>query len=166
MFDIHLKIVVGWVYNFHQIWKIFRLFFFLSFCLSRAAPTAYGGSQARDLIGAVAAGLCHSHSNAGSVLCLWPNHSPWQHQILNPLSEARDRTWILMDASRWATVGTPQPYISWNIFSATTTPFGNSNFIYIRLLEVVPEPTGALFISLSVFVCVSLWKFYIFLCLF
>ena len=29
-------------------------------------PEAYGGSQARGLIGAVAAGLCHSHSNAGS----------------------------------------------------------------------------------------------------
>jgi len=27
---------------------------------------AYGGSQARGLIRATAAGLCHSHSNAGS----------------------------------------------------------------------------------------------------
>ena len=40
-------------------------FFFLS-CLFRATPTAYGGFQARGLIGAVAAGLHHSHSNAGS----------------------------------------------------------------------------------------------------
>ena len=38
-------------------------FFFLLF---RAAPTAYGGSQARGPIGLVAAGLCRSHSNAGS----------------------------------------------------------------------------------------------------
>ena len=37
---------------------------FLSF--PRAAPTAHGGSQARGLIGAVAASLCHSHSNTGS----------------------------------------------------------------------------------------------------
>ena len=44
------------------------LFFF--FCLFRAAPTAYGGSQARGLIGAVAAGLRHSHSNTGSKPCL------------------------------------------------------------------------------------------------
>ena len=29
-------------------------------------PAAYGSSQARGLIGAVAAGLHHSHSNAGS----------------------------------------------------------------------------------------------------
>ena len=34
--------------------------------LFRAAPGACGGSQARDGIGAVAAGLHHSHSNARS----------------------------------------------------------------------------------------------------
>ena len=49
-------------------------FFFLVFCLfvvvvvvvaiSWAAPTAYGGSQARGPIGAVAASLRQSHSNA------------------------------------------------------------------------------------------------------
>ena len=38
----------------------------------RAAPTAYGGSQARGLIGAVAAGLHQSHSNTGSELRLQP----------------------------------------------------------------------------------------------
>jgi len=32
----------------------------------RATPAAYGGSQARGLIGAAATGLHHSHSNAGS----------------------------------------------------------------------------------------------------
>ena len=34
--------------------------------LIRAAPAAYGGSQARGQIEAVAASLCQSHSNAGS----------------------------------------------------------------------------------------------------
>ena len=38
------------------------------------------------------------------------HHSSWQHGIPNPLSEARDRTHVLMDTSRvrfcWATVGT------------------------------------------------------------
>ena len=48
----------------------------MSFCLffavvvvvaiSWAAPAAYGGSQARGQIGAVAAGLLQSHSNARS----------------------------------------------------------------------------------------------------
>ena len=39
---------------------------------SEAAPAAYGDSQARGLIGAVATGLRHSHSNAGSELHLQP----------------------------------------------------------------------------------------------
>ena len=38
--------------------------------LFRAAPAAYGGSQARGRVGAIAAGLHHSHSNAGSELHL------------------------------------------------------------------------------------------------
>ena len=38
----------------------------------RAAPVAYGGSQARGQIGAAAAGLRHSHSNTRSEQCLWP----------------------------------------------------------------------------------------------
>ena len=62
----------------------FILFFFL-FCLFKATPMAYGGSQARGPIGAAAAGL---------------HHSSQQRQILNPLSKARDRTRILMDTSR------------------------------------------------------------------
>ena len=37
-----------------------------------AAPTAYGDSQARGLIGAVAAGLHQSHSNVGTELLLRP----------------------------------------------------------------------------------------------
>ena len=39
---------------------------FLSFSLYRAASMAYGGSQARGLIRAVAADLCQNHSNARS----------------------------------------------------------------------------------------------------
>ena len=42
-----------------------RNIFFLFFLLFRAVPMACGGSQARGLIGAVAIGLHHSHSNAG-----------------------------------------------------------------------------------------------------
>ena len=45
---------------------------------------AYGGSQARGQIGVAAADL---------------HHSSQQCQILNLLSEARDRTHILMDTS-------------------------------------------------------------------
>ena len=42
------------------------------FCLFRAIPATYGSSQARGLIGATAAGLCHSHSNAESESRLQP----------------------------------------------------------------------------------------------
>ena len=46
---------------------LFIFYFFCLFAISWAAPSAYGGSsQARGLIGAVATGLCHSHSNGGS----------------------------------------------------------------------------------------------------
>ena len=47
-----------------------RPFFF--FAISWAASAAYGGSQARGRIGAVATGLCQSHSNTGSELRLQP----------------------------------------------------------------------------------------------
>ena len=50
--------------------KIAYIFFFLVFF--RAAPAAYGGSQARGRIGAIAAGLHQSHSNMGSELRLQP----------------------------------------------------------------------------------------------
>ena len=46
--------------------QIFFIFYFFVFCLFSATPTAYGGSQARGQIGAVTAGLHHSHSNTGS----------------------------------------------------------------------------------------------------
>ena len=42
------------------------------FAFSRASPMAYGGPQARGQIGAVAADLHHSHSNAGSEPHLQP----------------------------------------------------------------------------------------------
>ena len=69
--------------------------FFLSFF--RATPMAYGSSQSRGPIRAIAAGLYHSHSNLSHVYHL--HHSSQQHRILNPLSKARDRTGILMDTS-------------------------------------------------------------------
>ena len=42
----------------------------LSFCLFRATPMAYGSSQARDQIGAIASGLCRSHCHVASELHL------------------------------------------------------------------------------------------------
>ena len=49
---------------------LFIFFVFLPFL--RLLPTAHGGSHARGLIGAVAAGLHYSHSNTGSEPRLQP----------------------------------------------------------------------------------------------
>ena len=72
------------------------LFFFFFFCLAfKAAPTAYGGSQARGWVGY----SCRLH------------HSSRQRRIFDTLSEARDRTRVLVVTSRirflCATAGTP-----------------------------------------------------------
>ena len=45
---------------------------FFSFFGGGPKTVVYGDSQARGPIGATAAGLHHSHSNAGSELCLRP----------------------------------------------------------------------------------------------
>ena len=51
----------------------FILFYFIChFAISRVAPMAYGGSQARGQIGAISAGLHQNHSNTGSELHLQP----------------------------------------------------------------------------------------------
>ena len=57
--------------NFHlQHTAVLIIFTMCFFLLSRAAPAAYGYSQARGRIGAVATGLGHSHSNSRSELPL------------------------------------------------------------------------------------------------
>ena len=48
----------------------FCCLFCFAFLLCGAAPAAYGGSQARGPVGAVAASLHLSHSNTGSELHL------------------------------------------------------------------------------------------------
>ena len=81
----------------------------------RATYVAYGNSQARRRIRAADAGLHHSHCNTGSELHLNLYHGSQQHCILNPLSEARDQTPILMDTSQvcyhWAMMGIPSSQI-------------------------------------------------------
>ena len=51
----------------------------------------------RGGIGAAAASLCHSHSNARSKPNLNLHHSLQQCWLLNPLTEARDQTFILTE---------------------------------------------------------------------
>ena len=60
----------------------FLFLFIYFFAISWAASAAYGDSQARSLIGAVATGLYQSHSNAGSKPRLQP--TPWLTAIPDP----------------------------------------------------------------------------------
>ena len=104
--------------------------FFYFFCLFRATPAAYGGSQARGWIGAVATGLHHTEiiQDLSHVCDL--HHSSWQCQIHDPLSEARTWTCILMDTSqihfRWAMKGTPSLLLLIREISAPFAPTGRN----------------------------------------
>ena len=62
-------LVLGWAADKSSL-SFSKILFF--FGLFRVTPSAYGGSQARGWIRAVAAGLCQSHSNARPELPLWP----------------------------------------------------------------------------------------------
>ena len=91
---------------------ICSLFIYLFILLSKAAPAAYGSSQARSQIGAAAA------SAYTTATAMWDpsqignlHHNSRQCQILIPLSNARDQTLQLMVPS-WihlhcTTTGTP-----------------------------------------------------------
>ena len=89
-----------------------RGFFLSVFCIFRAAPSAYGGSQPKGLIRAIAAGLHHSQATQNPSHACDLHHSSPQCRILNTLSKARDRTCNLMVPSQicfhCATTGNPQ----------------------------------------------------------
>ena len=64
-------ILVRFITLSHAVASLVFCFVFV-FLLFRAIPTAYGGSQARALIGTTAAGVHHSHSDARSEPYLQP----------------------------------------------------------------------------------------------
>ena len=71
----------------------FILFYFIYFifCLFRTTPAAYGGSQARGQIEAVAASLRQSHSNTGSEPRLRPTYTTAHGSTGSLTHEARPR---------------------------------------------------------------------------
>ena len=82
----------GWTHNNIN----FFFFFIFFFAISWATPAAYGGSQARGGIGAVAAGLHQGPSNAGSLT----------HRARPGMEPAS--SWFLVGAvNHCATPGTP-----------------------------------------------------------
>ena len=68
-------------------------------CYFRAIPEAYGGSQARGWMGAVDAGLYHSHSNEGSQPHLRPKPQLMVTPDCWPTERPRNWTCIFMDPS-------------------------------------------------------------------
>ena len=56
-----------------KIWRRFLYYMLIFFFLCRVAPVAYGSSQAKGRIGAVTAGLPHSHDDTGSEPHLQPS---------------------------------------------------------------------------------------------
>ena len=84
----------------------FEMSFFFLFAFPRATPMAHGGSQARGLIRGVAAGLHHSHSNAGSAE---PHLCPTPQLTATP------------DPTEWGQGLNPQPHGS-QLDSLTTEP--------------------------------------------
>ena len=77
----------------------FFFFFFCLFAFSRATPVAYGGSQARGLIGAVALAYARARATQDPSRVCDLHHSSQQRQNLKPLRKARDQTatsWFLV----------------------------------------------------------------------
>ena len=77
------------------------IFLYIYTLLFRAAPAAYGGSQARGHIGATAAGLRHSQGNgARTEPSLGPSPQLMAMLDPSPLSDAGDRTRVVINTSQ------------------------------------------------------------------
>ena len=85
--------------------KLMRIYLFIG----GGALVIYGSSQARGWIRAVATGLCHSHSNSGSL-------TQWSRPGIEPASSwipvrfiSSEPRWELLDQNFWVThlIGKP-----------------------------------------------------------
>ena len=108
---------------------LFFSFFCFFFPLFRAAPEAYGSSQAKGWIGGTAVSPSHSHSNTVSKPHLWPTPQLMATLDPNPLNGARDGTHILMNTSQvHFRCTTRELLFSFFLFFfyGCTAPYGNS----------------------------------------
>ena len=80
-----------------NIWDFFLSFFSLPF---RATPAAHGSSQARGWRGAVAASLCHSHSNSDLSVSATYTTAHGNAGSLTRWAGTRDWTCLLVN-TRW-----------------------------------------------------------------
>ena len=107
------------------------------FAFSRATPEAYGDSQARGRIGAVAASLHHSHSNARS-----EPHLRLTPQLTAMPCEARDQTQNLMVPSWIRSLsrdGTPRAPSFCSVSQALADGAHHPSGLYL-LTDFLPRP--------------------------
>ena len=119
------------------------IFFFLFLAFFSATFTAYGSSQARGRIRAVAAGHSHSNARCEARICDL-HHSSQQCWILNPLRETRDWTCILMSTTRirlhWAMMGTPRTEFSFPLCWVNSAK--DNGLIRISRVAECPDERG------------------------
>ena len=127
---------------------------FFFFLLFKAAPEAYGSSQAGGPIGATAVGLCHSHSTIRSEPCLQPTQQLMAMPGWIPLSKARDWTcvlwWVGTHQIRFHCAMTGTPAVRYLTHCATAgTPRWLSNFAFTKSIQ-------CFLIYISFHTCVSI----------
>ena len=117
-------IEVSLMYNISGVQTILFLFSFFLFLLLRAHPRHMEVPRLGGRIGAAAASPHHNHSHVGSEALPATYATAHGHAgSPNPLSEARERTCILMDTRQVrfhaATMGTPTPNSLSNSFPSS-----------------------------------------------
>ena len=110
----YFKIFQIWtvILFYHYYYYYYYYYYYFVFLSFRAAPTAYGGSQAMGPIRTAAASLHQSHSNSGSEPCLWPTYSTAHSSAGSLTHRERPRvepapSWMLVGfTNHWAMTGT------------------------------------------------------------
>ena len=127
--------------------------FYFYFWLFRATPAAHGGSQARGWIGTTAYTMATATWDLSCVCDLY--HSSRQCQILNPMSEARDRTRNLMIPNQihfhCTMTGTPQCDSYTQILRKVTckkTSAATPSLLYKMLFQIHPNESYPLYLRL------------------
>ena len=122
-----LYFLLDFIYLFTYLLTVFLPF-------SRAAPTAYGGSQARGLIWAVATGLCQNHSIVGSEPSLLPTPQLTATPDPQPIEQGQGLN--------------PQPHGSWSDLLTTEPWWKHSGAFFIPYV-----PSGYYFCFLFLSFC-------------
>jgi len=113
MHNLNIKLIrtLGFFTSSLDFWDLYRLSFILFLLLFRPVPEACGICQARGWIRAAAEAYARATATPGPSCVCDLHHSSQQYQILNPLSQARDWTHVLLDTSWvcycWTTTETP-----------------------------------------------------------